>query len=1433
MKRQGQWMILCLTLVMTLWSQTGHINAQSLAEYTSAPPTVSNAVTPNVLLLLDKSGSMGRRADCDRSTGGDFTTCPVFVETNTYTGMFDPLKCYIYNGAAKRFQGTTVKGSVSTACGATEWDGNFLNWVTIRRIDAVKQALIGGSCAVARAADGTCPPMGFPPMITLKGVDRDVNPSGATVSTPAVPTGGGAGGGNGRIPSSVQSGLGGTMYLHLIGHDGNLTGYFCVDDDTDAPRETNTDCSGNEVSSGSPDATTYVTPFKVQVAVTAQPKGIIQEAGSKARFGLMEFKGNDGAQVMVPIGARQTIEWNGTTVKTFANNALAMIDAIEETNNEGNTPLAESLYEAIRYVAQVNSSLFPATYVYPLAYSPGVSLGSSGVGSLGGGEITALTGSETCPAGYISSACGRDPFFFGSNHAPAWATPSGQIPCCKTFIIVLTDGEPTQDTTIPAALQDYAHAAHGTHCTGTHGVPFVDPPGSTCNTDPATPNNVLLKQHRTDYGGSGTHYLDDVAYWGHINDLRQNTLPVIGGAGHDLPGLQNVTVYTFFAFGNINGREILMQTAKQGAFVDQNANNLPDLPAEYDQLTNATGTAGADGIPDAYFEGANAGEIRTQLAAAVTAILQQSGAGSAASVLASSATGEGALYQSFFFPSTPEGVKWVGYTQGLFLDAFGNLREDTNGDKKLVYDQDYIVQTRIDVATKEVVVDRYVDANGDGLADTPSTPLGTVKLKDVNNIWEAGNRLALTASGSRKILTWIDKDHDGLVDGAEQIAFTAANATDLDPYLRTGVAPFTATNIINFIRGDQIAGLRDRQLDVGGSPQVWKFGDSIHAQPMVIGPPGQRYDVIYGDSSYTAFFAKYKDRRQVAYVGANDGMLHAFNAGYFHRGDDPATSGVTEHGWFTRTPTDNSSGPLLGDELWGFIPQELLPHLRWLTDPNYTHVYYVDLKPKVTDARIFTPDADHPNGWGTILMGGFRMGGSCGNCASGTGAPAMTVNADFNNDGDTVDADDTRTFYSAYFVLDITNPETDPVLLWSLTSSDLGLTTTVPSMLRVSPSSSSTTDNTDAKWYMIVGSGPTGYDGDAGQVSKLYAIDLAQGPGANNSLVTKFAVGTWNSFMADTVTIDRNFDYRVDVSYEGRVIDDGTPPWRGKLYRLTMNACTATPCSTSTWGIDDGGGNRIPTEILDTFLDSLGNTKELGPIVAAPAVTLDDANKLWVFAGTGRYFGNPDKTNTDQQYFVGVKDSVLNSLCTESSTTNCHTDDLVDVSAAQVCLIGTGTCGTSTDQVTGVTGAADFPSLINLVASKEGWFTTLPTSGERALARPMVLGGIVLFPTFVPDNDACAATGQSYLYALYYMTGSAYSAPVIGTTASGSNKLVNRSTSVGLGLASQAVVHLGKGSTEGSARAFVQKSTGELTSVETNNLGPVVSRFVSWYRQSD
>src|SRR3989454_10465604 len=72
--------------------------------------------------------------------------------------------------------------------------------------------------------------------------------------------------------------------------------------------------------------------------------------------------------------------------------------------------------------------------------------------------------------------------------------------------------------------------------------------------------------------------------------------------------------------------------------------------------------------------------------------------GTSVSVLATSSTGEGALYQAYFFPSQFEGlneIKWTGFAQGLFVDSLGNIREDSSGpgctgppDGKLVLEHD-------------------------------------------------------------------------------------------------------------------------------------------------------------------------------------------------------------------------------------------------------------------------------------------------------------------------------------------------------------------------------------------------------------------------------------------------------------------------------------------------------------------------------------------------------------------------------------------------------------------------------------------------------------------------------------------------------------------------------------------------------------------------
>ncbi|MEO5955443.1 MAG: hypothetical protein ABIR36_07110, partial [Nitrospiraceae bacterium] len=496
-----------------------------------------------------------------------------------------------------------------------------------------------------------------------------------------------------------------------------------------------------------------------------------------------------------------------------------------------------------------------------------------------------------------------------------------------------------------------------------------------------------------------------------------------------------VNTRTFTPNGSTAGhlKDPLWYAAKYGGFEDRNGNNKPDLVGEWD--------GDANGVPDNYFYAANPLKLEAQLSAAFLAILNKTTSGTAASVLASSTTGEGAMYQSYFFPTRFEldgrEVKWVGYTQGLWVDAYGNLREDTVNDGKLVLNQDRIVVTRYDATLQATVADIYADTDGDGTANGAAVQTD-VLLSDLKPIWEAGKRLALTTPGTnctlanarigscRRILTYVDRNGDNRVSATanDEVIEFETSATPLGkitPFLRAdSTGAYTATNLVNFIRGNQVTGLRDRLMSVQpptGSPvdRVWKLGDPVNSTPTLMAAPRERYDALYGDLGYSEFYRAWKGRRQVAYFGANDGMLHAINVGFYTKGDG------THHGCFTTTAAgvcssqSASNAGILGNELWAFIPQELLPHLRWLADPKYTHVAYVDLKPKVTDVKIFCQTGStgvsagpstcidgqssttHHGGWGTIVIAGFRFGGSCGACATsgvGNGKP-MTYTAQF------------------------------------------------------------------------------------------------------------------------------------------------------------------------------------------------------------------------------------------------------------------------------------------------------------------------------------------------------------------------------------------------------------------------------------------------------
>lgn len=963
-------------------------------------------------------------------------------------------------------------------------------------------------------------------------------------------------------------------------------------------------------------------------------------------------------------------------------------------------------------------------------------------------------------------------------------------------------------------------------------------------------------------------------------DTPPGQLP--GGTWNDSADLPLQTSRTFTP-GNSSGASLLKNplwyAAKWGAFdeAEGEENDLPDQDKEWDKDN--------DHVPDTYFYVTNPLKLEEQLNKSFADILRRTASGTAASVISSSRSGEGAIYQAIFYPEYKgdlgHTVNWVGNVNTYFTDAYGNMREDSNNNRTLDLDSDKII--KFDGTT----VYKYTDDDGDGqLENGEMTDATVTDILGINFLWSAGDwlntisdsdiltqRSYTSTNKQRYIFTFLDLDGDMVVDdttidnSGELLNFTDGQgalysyihvipepfATTTPPSYLSGIINATggvidstayqtyaeaqAQRVIKFIRGqDQeedtstisgqtIPAMRSRAVNypisaTDNTIDTWRLGDIVYSTPTVVGRPAEHYDLLYNDTSYTAFAKHYRNRRQLIYVGANDGMLHAFNGGFYDSNNKKFWLNCS-YDSTTKTYIFNDSGPDLGAEMWAYVPYNLLSHLSWLTENDYNtdyHVAYVDLKPRIFDAKIFAIDTDHPNGWGTVMVVGMRFGGGL-------------ISADTDRDNTLNDASGNPepSFTSAYIIMDITNPESPPQPLAELTLPDLGYTTCYPTIVPMKDKDASNDNNA---WYLVFGSGPapcvgksvadTLDEATSTQKGKIYVLDLKwlvehkqikmlDSSGTPTVGIQTFADLDDNSFISDPVTVDYELDYKADAVYFGTVAGDFSSGWSGKLRRIVID----NDDDTTNW-------------TGDSVLIDLGSVHDGQPIVAAPAVGVDDQLNHWVFFGTGRFYNRVDVTNAttaaDQQSFYGIKEHRTFNSTTGKYTWDWSTidpGDLLDVSGVGVIEGGATVFDTKT---TPTVSATNFDSLVTEVEGKDGWKIDFVEPTERNLGQAALLGGLLTFTTYDPSDDACTIEGFSNLYALFYKTGTAYKESVSGINETTSE--VKKIIDLGLGLTITPNIHTGKGK---GSKAFVQTSTGAIVGIkQINPLKTIRSGGVYW-----
>ncbi|WP_188396437.1 pilus assembly protein [Oxalicibacterium flavum] len=99
-------------------------------------------IPPLVMIDLSKDHQLYFKAYNDYSDlDGDGNLETTYTHSIDYYGYFDSYKCYNYNTSANRFVPHSI--TANKYCSGN-WSGNFLNWVAMSRMDAVRKLLYGG-----------------------------------------------------------------------------------------------------------------------------------------------------------------------------------------------------------------------------------------------------------------------------------------------------------------------------------------------------------------------------------------------------------------------------------------------------------------------------------------------------------------------------------------------------------------------------------------------------------------------------------------------------------------------------------------------------------------------------------------------------------------------------------------------------------------------------------------------------------------------------------------------------------------------------------------------------------------------------------------------------------------------------------------------------------------------------------------------------------------------------------------------------------------------------------------------------------------------------------------------------------------------------------------------------------------------------------------
>ncbi|CAN5229371.1 N/A [soil metagenome] len=1092
-----------LSLSGASWWAAGQSAPVAAMALSSLPLSGSGGPKPALALAL----SVGT------STAGAQHRQPVYAPDDEYLGYFDTDSCYAYvddaDPALRRFERRTA--AAARRCSGTGFSGNFMNWATASTLDLLRIGLTGGD----RIVDT--------PDLTV--LQRAVLPAGFFNSTADFPGKSiEADAARDALPAALVDGWTGKVFIancvDRVHFGTSATGNCTEPGDganlgptlaSERAFRVRVKVCEADVSGGLQDPrSSYCAPYPHG---NFKPVGGLQRHGDRLRVAVFGYLMDDrderyGGVLRTPMKptdaqGNDALEWDPST-------------GVLRPNPDG---APEGRSGAIQYINQLGRGEaaegtyrqrrpLSELYYEALRYLQGLPPTAAATDAV----------AEPMKAAFPVHAAWTDP------HANGVSTQ--RHACVRNDILAIGDANANNDKSIPGNTtqldaHEFARAAN----LGSNEPDFIDwtqrvaqlesmPPRAGSDSRHAPVPSLFDMATAAAGPNGGGYHMAGMAYWAHTQDVRGTSWSA--QPARQRPGMRIRTHALDLNEANASAdfetrrRSPLFLGAKYGAFDDATGNGNPFVDANGQTADGGWENSAAPGDPRSYRVATDARALLNGLDELLSDIAKPDTAIAAVVAISDRIDPDQPVdsYQTRYDPR-----RWSGDLRAVPLTlSTGNQLQVALAKEARWSAAARLDAPGFDIGQRNIVVGR-VDAT-----QATATPF----------LW---NRVEDAPGYSLKALL-------------NRPSATNAIADDL------GEAR------LSFLRGDRTQENRlFRQRDS-------RLGDFIHSGVVHVGAPSAGT----GSETYRSFLASQQARTHAVFAGANDGMLHAFDAAN-------------------------------GRELFAYIPSWMGPHLAELSAPGYNtgaHRSFVDSTPGVADAELVRGDGG--TSWATVLVGG-------------TGAGGQGVFA--------LDVSDPAAFDASKVLWEFTDRD----------DADIGNVLRPPQILKLRTNAAANAKTAATyRSYAVVASGvnSAAADGHVGTgAPALFLLDLSRPPGTAwqlNSNYFKISIPMDAALAATTAPGVLDFSATTGPAGELRYLYFGD--LHGRLWKLDFLTVGQTQWDMAHLSAFKDGTGPMPLFI------AADDTRGVQPISMAPLLAAGPQRSVIVAFGTGKYLEPADNATT-------------------------------------------------------------------------------------------------------------------------------------------------------------------------------------------------------------